>query len=690
MKQPAFDNPGNIGRVSISAVMERQRLGPFGGAYLLAQLLLALVVIGVCLVFILIILYCIFIAYPRFFTIGYTEGKFESYVVDYVKEVLTYLRKIKNAPPSKTGDRNKPVDDAITKFFEMYNSTFNTDAPFDIGDEKAALVINSGALYLYMIIMFYHDIEKGRRKGVNYAFEHLKSKLDSKHSVKLQKMYESEEKLTELKDDEYEKLVNLYKKFKDVRDAVKSRVDGIDYFTNDIIVEDLDILMLDVLLNKYLKKKKGDYMSNYIVSMYRMRQTGGFGNFGMMLIYIEDQTYYVFKEKIYLQYWKPFITNAKGLALKIQKKMASDSVTNWFVTLPQKFAGKEGFTQKKINQIYENFITENPYKTDVTEPFVGELLKIAKTFVSMFTVITSIINVITDPVAFIKFLIGYIVAIILYMIYFILYNIFFFVAVGYVVRVLVCTFMTLWWFIQWLAFALIFVAIAIIDFPLGGAIMRSLRCENLPNAWHTTPNWHRENMNMRSLFCNRKCRKRFYANGPHFCKRQSKDEPAYAPQQVIFNTLRKVEYMRSTSEKLIYSRKPNMKYFLSYTDSDKELLWREVFQAQMEYMSETDRPYEKYNKINISYCKFINASYDEKVMPKDVHDKLKQLCVTAFCRDADNCKLEFCKERPPNATPALLDTPEAKSVDLVKTILAALIIIAALVVVIMLIMRYTS
>jgi hypothetical protein len=459
------------------------------------------------------------------------------------------------------------------------------------------------------------------------------------------------------------------------------------------VQEDLDILMLDVLLNKYLKKGRGDYMSNYIVSMYRMRQKGGFGNFNMMWVYIEDQTYYVFKEKIYLQYWKPFITNAKGLAAKINKKAASDAVTNWFLKLPMKIAGKEGFTQQKMQEaqeVYETFLTENPYKSDVREPFVMELIKIGKTFVAMFKVITSIINVITDPVAFLKFLIGYIIAIILYIIYLILYIIQFFVAVGYVVRVLVCSVMTIWWFFKWLMFAIIFVLLAVIDFPFGGAIMRSLRCENLPNAWHNNPNWHRENMNMRALFCNRKCRKRFYANGPHSCKKQKKDEPAFAPQQVIFNTLRQVEYLSSTRAKLIYAHKPNIKYFLTFTDSEKESLWRSVYQSHIEYMGGTDRPYEKYNKINITYCKFVNSStFNEKLMPAGVRAKLKQLCISAFCRDPDNCNLEFCKETPVSTTSTLLDEPEAKSVDLVKSILIALIIIAALVVVIMLIMRFT-
>jgi hypothetical protein len=266
----------------------------------------------------------------------------------------------------------------------------------------------------------------------------------------------------------------------------------------------------------------------------------------------------------------------------------------------------------------------------------------------------------------------------LYVIYFILIQAQIALAIAVVWLVMICLYETVAWAILFILFAIFYALLCILDLPFGGAIMRALRCENLPDAWTKISNWHKGNAYTRTFFCSSQCGKGFYPGDlSPFCWRQDSKEPLFSAQQVIYNSFAKANFINdNNNEKLIYSYKPGIKYYTSLTEEQKKNLWSDVFKGRYAYISECNHAYSDFKPLNISICSYFNDVNNTDI-PDDIKIKLKDLCQSAFCKQSSD--YDFCANKVDDS---LIELGLDEKKDYIKLILLSLVVISVLVLII--------
>lgn len=673
------------------------------GINVLIKFLFNLLILILLAAFLYVVYYCIFVAYPRMFYLGHTESKFDEYMEQYFADLIQHLQDLENAPSiynniagttAKTTQEESPTTnqqlqqhqqlvDAGKEFLGFYMESFDQDLT------TTTDFAMSSCLPLHILIMFYDDLKNKERRSFGQIYDILKSKIRGPALKQIEEFY-SNTTFTEVGDAAWTTFTTLYGKFQKLRDAARAAATEIlSQGSEKHSVADISTLLLDIMLQKYFDGSTLSYKSvDSVQRMYQLRQVGGFANFRLVGIYIKDYVDFTINQKIKKEIWEPFPEQMRTLADRVLKKMASDQVLNWFKELPMKLAGEESFKNSypEAAQLVQETFAASPYSADVKEPFVDSLIKMANTFVALFTVITSIINVIADPVAFIKFIIGTIIAIILYIIYFILMNLQIPVAIAYVVQVSISVFETIMWSLLIGIFVIFYGTLSVLDMPMGGFIMRSLRCENLPDAWSKVSNWHNGNKYTRTFLCSTQCKSGFAPAefGP-LCESRPPDEPVYAPHQVIYNTFKQAQYLLMTTAKTTYSHTPNLKYFSIKEKKDQEAVWQGVFAARASYIDSckhgttTSTAYSEYDPLVKHMCGYFTDANMTTNYDKITLGKINDLCASVFCNETT--KESFCtSEEEANAHLVSDDAPPKK--DLIKlilfTIVAILVIFVAM------------
>ncbi len=639
---------------------------------------LYLVIIGLIIYAVYLV---VFHTYPRLTLLGHTESGFDDFMSAYFADLVVY---------GGGGDLRKAWGD----FAEAYQELAKGDAYGGVlAAEERDFSIN-GSLHLHVLFMFYGDFKANSKSRFGQCYGILRKKVSGASADLLAGFYgggggegggEGGEggdggNFVEVDDAVWDSFLKLYGAFGSLRKHVRERAGEI--YKQGVAAErtkaNIDLLMLDVMLTKYFDGTglSGAGSTDNIQRMYQLRQTGGFSNFRLVAIYIGDYWDYAINQKIKKDIWGRFPRQMETLADRVLTAITSDSVTNWFLTLPARLAGtdSEAFVQKypRAAAAFKEAFTPSPYRRDVRENFVQQLLQIAKTFVAMFEVITAIVNVISDPVAFIKFLIGYIIAIVLYIIYFILVNIQIAVAIAYIWAVAAAVGGTIYWASQVLVFAAFYAVLSVIDMPLGGFIMRSLRCENLPDAWSRVANWHNSNMYQRSLFCSYQCRRGFYPGDfLGWCTKQAPDEPTMAPQQIIYNSFKNAQYILSLTKPL-YSHNADVEYYrLSMRPDKQKEIWKRVYDARKDYIqvcktgSGSNTAYSEYDGLIKQMCGYL-------VTDPGTDPKVVGLCHTLYCGDDDAPNNPMCMT---TVSQDALISSEAETKDLVRIILMTVITI---------------
>ena len=638
-----------------------------------------LVVIGLV---IYLVYYLIFKAYPKFAFLGHTESGFDDFMETYFGDLAKYMIAVQGEKDKSENGSKGDAANAIGAFMDAYKTAFTKpDYNQDLSEiEDFSL---NGAVPLHILFMFYLDLKSKDESSFAQCHDILYKQLKAPTKAYLETFY-GPENYVDMLPDAWANFVNVYEAFDKMRQA--TRVAAAAIYEKGLAADNtqatMAVLMLDVMLSKYFDGSELSTTSrDTIIRMYQMRQTGGFSNFRLVKIYIGDYWDYAINQKIKRDIWGQFPEQMRTLADRVLDTITAQPVLDWFTSLPSRLAGtdKEGFKNrhpeaaKAANDAFEAF-SISPYSRDVNETFVDQLLKIAKTFVEMLKVITAIVDVIADPVAFIKFLIGTIIAIILYIIYFILVNIQIAVAIAYIWAVCSAIAGTVYWGVQVLVFAVFYCILSVIDMPLGGFIMRSLRCENLPDAWSRVSNWHNGNWYERTFFCSYQCRQGFKPSTLlpiSMCVSQDTDEPIYAPQQVIYNTFKNNEFVNSVGAKLVYSHSVDAAYFASKPETQAKM-WKAVFEARQTYIqgcrngSSGTSGYSDYDPLIKQMCSYMmanNAFDDDKVC--------KGLCENLYCSDTDAAKNPLCEVKQETG----IDSEQAQPKDIVRKILFTVICI---------------
>lgn len=297
----------------------------------------------------------------------------------------------------------------------------------------------------------------------------------------------------------------------------------------------------------------------------------------------------------------------------------------------------EGKDNKKAD-VKETFITER-----FGDPFSGILKALASIvdfFESMGIVVTSIVSIITNPIAIIKWLIGIIFGLIIYLVWYILFVVFgtFFAFIGaYVWVSSIAILGTVFWSIIFAAYGLIYFILTLIDYFTGGMIMRMMRCENLPNVWHTGDNIAYSNKFKLSFFCARKCGSRYKPDGI-WCSRIPRYQPSQCPQSLIYNMYLKMKGVPGNYDsktKLLYFKFfPWIKYFRE-SNFDKLIDITESYYEKVDYSRNCSELTDDYKYVIKYICNNIDKINDKdgsnSHKTEEIKDEIKKLCNVSYC-----------------------------------------------------------
>jgi hypothetical protein len=377
---------------------------------------------------------------------------------------------------------------------------------------------------------------------------------------------------------------------------------------NSMFYDDMrvQILELNMLLNEYWGDLKGR-KNNTIVRLSMFRQSGGMFNFTLVWLYMIDYYEFCILENV-VPLWVGFGKKITGRADAIGTWMSSSEMLSFFMSLPKKFAGME---------------EDDASKQDTVETFVGAIMKIGAAFVSIADVFLSIVNVITDPIAFLKFLIGWVVAILLLIVWMIIALPPFLILYGFVITMLSSWWGSILWILIFVVFCALYFLLSILDIFFGGAIMRMLRCENLPSVWHQRNNWHKGNKYDRSLFCASPCRKSFSPFAAILCVRQSKHEPTYAPHQLVYTAYKREGFL-SSQRNMIFNFKFNKALYIDMTGKMKIENWKDAYASEQQYVKEVRDKYSTYEKLVEGIC----SRHFQKA---EKNSEMMSVCKSIFC-----------------------------------------------------------
>jgi hypothetical protein len=303
----------------------------------------------------------------------------------------------------------------------------------------------------------------------------------------------------------------------------------------------------------------------------------------------------------------------------------------------------ENFTQRK-----ETLAARTPYSS-VEDSDVVEHASLASALggiVSLFRSIGPICAAIgeqfkkftSDPFGtilwFLMLIIGTIVGIIL-MIWYTLMTFLGSFWIILVVVVVVGAFLWSWWYTLFLLLIVWLVSIPyfllwLVDMPTGGLVCRLMRCENLPDAWYTTPNWAEGSMYARtdalgSLVCSSPCSASYTPWGP-LATRRERYLPAFCPQQQLFRVLQGAG-LASPAALTTYPPPPG---FASLNVSTKQSMIVSCFKRKMAWYQSCYGAFQQYDYINRFAC----ANVDALGLSNEDAAQVRTLCLECYCRYA--------------------------------------------------------
>ena len=424
-------------------------------------------------------------------------------------------------------------------------------------------------------------------------------------------------------------------------------------------------------------------MHNSLNRMTRMRTIGGPFNMELTSIYALDLSKYIFIDKQREIWVDKLLYKGPGASTRadsgndvqevppilywtwvVRDFMISEKTLKFFWNLPafvtgsmERFKNNEHFSEDYMSHLLssmERYYTEkysgkptpvdnnsnsgnsvsNEDGEEVVETFVGAIMNIGKAFVAIGQVFLSIVNVLTDPIAFILFLICWIVSLILFFMWILIY-LNWAIWSGYVLVTLWLIIVTLLWIIVYIAFITILAIVGVIDAFLGNFILKSLRCENYPDAWHTMHNYVKGNRYARAIVCLLPCVKGYSPAGM-FCYKQSKSYPLYAPHQVIFNTYLRNDFISSALGKTKYKERPNFRTYSVMSNDERYVFWKESYLRRDEFLNDSIRYYEDYENLVEATCQHLLKKGG--MSEDDVNrEEVRYMCQSIFCRgNTDN------------------------------------------------------
>lgn len=428
--------------------------------------------------------------------------------------------------------------------------------------------------------------------------------------------------------------------------------------------------------------------------MYDFRKSGGLGNFIVYNIFMADYIQFIFREQI-PSVWNNFIERVKITGGMYARVVGSEPVANYMARLPLTLSGVEGFVNegfvsgnenengseegKKEDLIRDEDENESYQMVDddqkVTEHFIGGLVNLIKGLIQLIPnilkLVMALLTAITNPIKIIRILLSIIIGLVIYILYVVLVVIsplFYIPAFIYVLAFSLLS--TIAWIALFIAIAIIFFILWILDYATNGLVFMWLRCENPSDAWHRQPNYAFGNIYQRYFLCNYPCGARYTPNG-WFCKRTSRFHPTFCPQQLLMNAYvhhelgGRGEHSSLESAPLFYDFTADLDYIAGDEEHKKNLLG-EFYKMQKQFSRTCDENLAENNFITSYFCNNLDLIMADKTISEAEMEKLRTTCYKCYCKHyylKAGCRMS---QRPYIKVLSVPSTDEIKSKYLYK------------------------
>ena len=631
-------------------------------------LLVSLIVIFIICLIVYVLYLCFTGSYVRRFALGHTEP-LQMYMTSYFKDFFAFAKEVRDDTQSKTA-----IQSFVTAYNELLAFLNITNVSSEEPTEKSSIPSSTFNLnqntfevddipYFYLMFMFYDAIDDNEVHELSLMDKFIQREFVSKFYLPTQ---------TSIGD--ISPLAKLKASFDNMRQTIQTESKSLqEQETIDKPPENarsiVAIYMLDLMLNGYLDDIKLGY---------DMRKSGG-RSWILFKIYMNEYSKFLREELGRI--WSPFLDDVKGLGDAFQEFLVSDTVREFVQNIPLKIAGVETFVapnqvsslesnerwwsrlnplntflqnrqnrrNKKQNDQTKQTKDENTpqNKPDVIEHMGigGFFSAIGKIFPALLKILMSVVNVINDPMLFIRWILGLVIGFTLYILYALICVLsFLFYIPAFFIIIIINAVFSAFWILLYLAIAVFYLVLTIIDSVTGGNILPLFRCENLPNAWTRYPNYVRDNKYVRNLFCRYKCGNRYSpsTNG-WMCNKIATSEPMYAPHQLIYNAYME-HYDPLKQVPFRYSYTPTLQYFKQTLDQ-RTSLWRSVYRDTQEYMTLCAEKMKPYDHIIKEMCLYLTKSDKFEKEHATERQQIAELCKITYCINADKNKFDYCSTK---------------------------------------------
>lgn len=423
------------------------------------------------------------------------------------------------------------------------------------------------------------------------------------------------------------------------------------------------------------------YTNTYYQEIKQLHNNRRFGFFNLLMMMIVPYYKTLIEENVVRNWRELFSKKGRDENYKqFQKKWNSIGTT--LKNLPRTLARAGG----------ENF-KEEEQKEDIIEGFgfLKGLLSIGDFFLALLDVAKGVAKLVTRPLDMLmyifKMVIGLVVGLVLIVLYtlltlppfiYIIYGLYFFV-----VNIVVNAVFSAFWIGLFAVFALQSVVIWAIDlmfsamtgFKSHSFLVWFVRCENLPNIWHTRANFVEGNKFTRSFSCQRPCASRFTPN-QFTCSRIYEQQPSFCPQAQVARIYQGIPTKAGPYH--MENFKPSI-YYHSKTKEEKQDEVRRFYEKRQDFLEKCGKMNEPY----VDYVKNICANYDTIKLPDEsLRPQLEIVCKQVFCDG--NKKQDFChKFKSPVESKNISKGTVISADDVVSKILNLCIMIIIIIIVLL-------
>lgn len=649
------------------------------------QFLVALIILLIILLVVWIIYRMFTKTYYRPFVFGHTEP-LEDFMIEYISDIAQVLNHIKNNPSDFDQAIVKVVNDMATREKRMAKSFDKQYLYGNIFTSKEIDEITPNELpYIYAFYIFRSNPTD---KGTASMLPTLMPNSTWAQSVK-EYVLKNNSLPTQFADD-------LAKVEEDIMGLIRA----IPKDTKNIYMKKLQIIF------------SKDY-DKTITRMYDFRKSGGVGNMKLFVYLMSDYLMYIFNPEygVVPRGWGATISDTKSTVKRMELFMTSPAARDYMMRFPAKIAG------------IEEFINLLPPRTSVFDTvehlgFLKPLIEIPKFFKMLGSVAKALATAVASPIKACQILLGLILGTLIYLIYAIISAVtILYYAPAFVYVIFMNLLGTGWWIFLFVFVSTWYLLIWLIDLFTGGAIMRAMRCENVPSAWYKRPGYFFNNKYMKAVFCHYPCASKFIpSTNNSWCDRIPLRRPHYCPQQLLY----------MAAEAVIGNGSPPQlpslyKFFIppdyyTLTDEQKKEKLKEFFDDKKFYLEKCKRfkpIHDKaslYDEFAITACDFFTEQRKKQTQlyndNSTIIDNALKLCNDAYCvytyqgkknkasavsKPAENKSCPFCKElnKPEDIVSSELDEEEG-NVLLAKAFLYSIIIFVVIIIIVVLVYFYAS